>query len=106
MVNRRSFVRTLGASTVLPALSQAWAGFASAPSESVAGTRSRVDLNGQWERRVGDELFDLVEVPSSLRPSGYYQLRREFLLIMNSSRQAASIMAACRFWILHRLAYS
>ena len=80
MVNRRSFVRTLGASTVLPALSQAWAGFASAPSESVAGTRSRVDLNGQWERRVGDELFDLVEVPSSLRPSGYYQLRREFLL--------------------------
>jgi hypothetical protein len=25
-------------------------------------------------------LYDIIEVPSSLRPSGYYQLRREFLL--------------------------
>ncbi|MGA2983296.1 MAG: glycoside hydrolase family 2 TIM barrel-domain containing protein [Terriglobia bacterium] len=89
MFNRRRFVRTLGASTVLPALSHALGGFASAPSESATGTRSRVDLNGQWERRVGDELYDIVEVPSSLRPSGHYQLQREFLLPELSPRQRA-----------------
>jgi beta-glucuronidase len=37
-------------------------------------------LNGQWERRVDGELHDIVQVPSSLRPSGFYQLSREFLL--------------------------
>ncbi|HMD84361.1 MAG TPA: glycoside hydrolase family 2 TIM barrel-domain containing protein [Terriglobia bacterium] len=91
MVNRRSFVRTLGASTVLPALSHALAGFASAPSESGAATRSRLDLNGQWERRFDGELYDLVEVPSSLRPSGFYQLRREFLLPELSPHQRAML---------------
>jgi hypothetical protein len=88
MLNRRKFVRTLGASTVLPALSHAL-GVASAPSESAAGTRSRVDLNGHWERRIAGELYDIVEVPSSLRPSGYYQLRREFLLPALSPHQRA-----------------
>jgi hypothetical protein len=37
-------------------------------------------LNGHWERRVAGKLIDVVEVPSSLRPSGFYQLGREFLL--------------------------
>jgi len=91
MFNRRKFVRTLGASTVLPALSHALGGFASAPSESGAGPRARVDLNGQWERRVGGELYDIVEVPSSLRPSGCYQLRREFLLPELSPHQRAML---------------
>ena len=91
MFNRRRFVRTLGASTVLPALSHALEAFTSAPSESVAGTRSRVDLNGQWERRVGGELYDIVEVPSSLRPTGCYQLRREFLLPELSPHQRAML---------------
>jgi hypothetical protein len=89
MVNRRSFVRTLGASTVLPVLSHALAAGASRPSESAAGARSRVDLNGKWERLVGDKLYDLVEVPSSLRPSGSYQLRREFLLPELSAQKRA-----------------
>src|ERR1035441_6668050 len=39
MFNRRRFVRTLGASTVLPALSRAMQGSASVPPESVAGGR-------------------------------------------------------------------
>ncbi len=52
-------------------------------------SRSRVDLNGQWERWVGDKLYDVVEVPSSLHPSGYYQLRREFLLPELSAHQRA-----------------
>jgi len=79
MFNRRRFVRTLGASAVVPALSHALGGFAS-PSSPSAGSRSRVDLNGQWTRHVANKPYDIVEVPSSLRPSGYYQLRREFLL--------------------------
>jgi hypothetical protein len=87
MFNRRKFVRTLGASTVLPALSHALGGVA--PAESHAGTRARVDLNGQWERRVDGKLYDLVQVPSSLHPSGYYQLRREFLLPELSPHQRA-----------------
>src|SRR5271157_563420 len=91
MYDRRRFVRTLGASAVLPALSQALEGMATAPSESTAGKRSRVDLNGQWERRVDGELYDLVPVPSSLRPSGYYQLRREFLLPELSAHQRAML---------------
>jgi hypothetical protein len=89
MFNRRRFVRTLGASTVLPALSHAVGSFAAEPQETATRTRSRVDLNGQWERRVAGELYDLVEVPSSLRPSGYYQLRREFLLPELSPHQRA-----------------
>jgi hypothetical protein len=89
MFNRRGFVRTLGASTVLPALSQALGSFASEPSESASGTRSRVDLNGQWERRIDGELYDVIQVPSSLRPSGFYQLSREFLLSELSPHQRA-----------------
>ena len=89
MFNRRRFVRTLGASTVLPALTQAMQGFSAAPPEYVALARSRVDLNGQWERRVAATLIDIVEVPSSLRPSGLYQLSREFVLPELSPHQRA-----------------
>ena len=43
-------------------------------------TRTAVDLNGDWERHVHGKLVDIVDVPSSLRPSGLYRLRRNFLL--------------------------
>ena len=43
-------------------------------------TRSVVDLNGDWERHARGRLIDVVRVPSSLRPSGEYTLRRSFLL--------------------------
>ena len=89
MFNRRRFVRTLGASTVLPALSHALGSFASERSEPAAGTRARVDLNGQWERRIGGELYDVVQVPSSLRPSGCYHLERQFLLPELSGHERA-----------------
>src|SRR5215831_5787087 len=89
MFNRRRFVRTLGASTVLPALSQALGSLAAEPSESAGGTRSRVELNGHWERRIDGKLYDVVQVPSSLRPSGFYQLNREFLLPELSPHQRA-----------------
>ncbi len=39
-----------------------------------------VNLNGEWERYVHGKLVGSVQVPSSLPPSGVYNLRREFLL--------------------------
>jgi len=39
-----------------------------------------VDLAGTWERHVNGRLLDVIVVPSSLRPSGFYRLKREFLL--------------------------
>jgi hypothetical protein len=80
MVNRRKFVATLGGCAVLPAVSRALERSESKPAEAAAGARSRVDLNGQWERRIDGELYDVVQVPSSLRPSGCYHLERQFLL--------------------------
>jgi len=43
-------------------------------------SRSRLALGGRWERHVHGKILDLIQVPSSLHPLGYYRLRREFLL--------------------------
>jgi hypothetical protein len=50
------------------------------PEEAARGARARVDLNGPWERWIDGKSYDLVQVPSSLRPSGCYHLKRQFLL--------------------------
>lgn len=42
--------------------------------------RSRVNLNGVWRRHVNGEYYESIEVPSSQRPFGYYELKRNFLL--------------------------
>jgi hypothetical protein len=47
---------------------------------SVNSSRAVVNLNGDWERQVHDKQVGTVPCPSSLRPSGLYSLRREFLL--------------------------
>jgi len=89
MVNRRKFVVTIGASTVLPAVSAALGRPVAKPAQTGVGARARVDLNGQWERRIDGDLYDVVQVPSSLRPSGYYHLKREFLLPELSAHRRA-----------------
>ena len=86
MVNRRKFVATLSGCAVLPAVSRALEG---SESEPAAGARSRVDLNGQWERMINGNMYDVVQVPSSLRPSGCYQLKRQFLLPQLSEHERA-----------------
>ena len=80
---------TLGGCAVLPALSRAVERAEPKSEEAAAGARARVDLNGQWERWIGGELYDLVQVPSSLRPSGCYHLKREFLLPELSGHERA-----------------
>ncbi len=91
MVNRRKFVATLGGCAVLPAVSRVLERSESKPTETAAGARSRVDLNGQWERRIDGELHDVVQVPSSLRPSGCYHLERQFLLPELSGHERAIV---------------
>ncbi|MCZ2077673.1 MAG: hypothetical protein LC130_22040 [Bryobacterales bacterium] len=41
---------------------------------------SSVDLGGRWERRIGGQLYDLINVPSSYRPVGTATLARTFQL--------------------------
>ena len=50
---------------------------------------SRVDLSGAWERHVNGKFMDVISVPSSQRPLGFYHLKREFLLPAFSGRERA-----------------
>jgi hypothetical protein len=40
--------------------------------------RQRVSLDGDWRRRYNGELLDLIPVPSSQKPLGFYTLERTF----------------------------
>ncbi|HZP01741.1 MAG TPA: glycoside hydrolase family 2 TIM barrel-domain containing protein [Terriglobia bacterium] len=97
MISRREFVTTLGASTLLsgtPSLRAQAAG-----TESAQSGRSRINLNGEWERYIAEDLYDVVQVPSSLRPSGLYRLKREFLLPrLNSSQRAFAHFEAINYF--------
>ncbi len=79
-MDRRKFVTVLGASTVLPAFSSLRGKPASGHPENPIRSRSRIGLNGPWERYIDGVLYDVIPVPSSQRPIGSYELRREFLL--------------------------
>jgi len=72
MIDRRSFLSSLGASAVLVGVPA----FASQSDAVVHGSRTRISLNGEWEHRIDGVLYDKVTVPSSRRPSGYYSLNR------------------------------
>jgi hypothetical protein len=89
MIGRRKFISTLGASTVVPGLSISWGTAAKTSQSESAGTRSPVSLGGEWERYIDGSLFDLISVPSSQHPMGFYHLRREFLLPRLSRHQRA-----------------
>jgi hypothetical protein len=77
MMNRRRFVSTLGASTLLPA---AHALALPVSPETPAAGRAQISLNGEWQRYIGGKLYDTVPVPSSQHPLGLYNLKRRFLL--------------------------
>lgn len=83
-MNRRQFVGSLGlvSGAAIPGMS--------APT-AAAASRARVDLNGTWERHVNGAQVDRVVVPSSLPPSGYYRLKRTFLLPKLSANQRAFV---------------
>ncbi len=76
MINRRNFLSTLGASAVLGAVPA----LATQSAPVMIGSRKRVQLNGEWELRLDGQPYDVVEVPSSLHPTGFYTLGRSFAL--------------------------
>jgi hypothetical protein len=49
-------------------------------SGHTSASRRRVDLGGRWSRFVNGERWDDITVPSSLRPSGSYTLKKKVLL--------------------------
>jgi len=51
--------------------------FFAAPGATAPLTRSRASLHGQWERHVNGSLYDVIPVPSSQRPLGYYRLKHD-----------------------------
>jgi hypothetical protein len=75
MINRRGFLGTLGASAVLSAVPVS--GSAQSPTSN---SRKRISLNGEWERHIGGKPWDVVTVPSSLHPTGFYTLQRTVVL--------------------------
>lgn len=76
MINRRGFLGTFGASAVLCALPI----LGSESKAVVSGSRQRVSLNGDWELSIDGMLRDVVTVPYSRRPSGFYNLKRNLVL--------------------------
>src|SRR5205814_7842652 len=72
-MNRRRFLSSLSAAAAAP-LALAEEGHAPAPA------RMQVSLSGTWQRYVFGVAVDTVEVPSSLRPSGYYSLTRSYVI--------------------------
>jgi beta-glucuronidase len=95
MINRRNFLGTLGASAVLSAVPL----LATESEPIVSASRTRISLGGEWERRIGEVVYDTVFVPSSLRPSGNYILHRSFVLPRLSRGERAYIhFEAIAFW--------
>jgi len=79
MISRRRFVKSMGVGTMVPG----FAGALGTPSllpEPAKGSRSQVTLNGTWQRYLYGSPYDVVQVPSSQRPLGYYQLKRDFVV--------------------------
>jgi hypothetical protein len=89
MIDRRSFLSSLGASAVLVGVPA----FASQADTVVHGSRTSISLNGEWEHRIDGTLYDKVTVPSSRRPSGYYSLNRS----LNIPKLAAGQRSFVRF---------
>jgi Glycosyl hydrolases family 2, TIM barrel domain/Glycosyl hydrolases family 2/Glycosyl hydrolases family 2, sugar binding domain len=82
-IPRRDFFFTLSASALAPTLLGATLQNelrSSPPPQDFSSSRLRVELNGQWQRSFGGQTYDVVTVPSSLRPSGVYTLSRTFAL--------------------------
>ncbi|HVX65979.1 MAG TPA: glycoside hydrolase family 2 TIM barrel-domain containing protein [Bryobacteraceae bacterium] len=47
---------------------------------AAACAETRIDLAGQWERRIAGKIHDVIQVPSSYRPIGTVTLHRTFEL--------------------------
>ncbi len=91
MINRRKFIASLGASTLLTTAPTVLGNPETHAAEDAPRGRSRISLNGEWQRFIGTDLYDVVQVPSSLHPSGFYRLTRDILLPKLTLNQRAFI---------------
>jgi Glycosyl hydrolases family 2, TIM barrel domain/Glycosyl hydrolases family 2/Glycosyl hydrolases family 2, sugar binding domain len=78
-MDRRNFIASLGAAALTSSVPTSSQSEVEAGSGTLA-SRSRFDLNGLWRRFYDGHYYDTVDVPSSLRPSGIYTLRREIVI--------------------------
>ena len=96
MINRRSFLGSFGASSLMltvPTISIA------KPKTISRDSRVRFSLNGEWEHRIAGELQDTIIVPSSRHPSGFYSLNRNVVLPRLSPGQRAFVHCeAITYW--------
>jgi Glycosyl hydrolases family 2, TIM barrel domain/Glycosyl hydrolases family 2, sugar binding domain/Glycosyl hydrolases family 2 len=60
-----------------------------AQGSPVRSSRICVGLNGLWERHVNQVLYDIISVPSSQRPLGFYELKRSVALPRPTAAQRA-----------------
>jgi beta-glucuronidase len=88
MISRRGFVKSMGMGTVVPGLASAL-GTAPLQPEPPQSSRPQVTLNGTWQRHLLGSPYDVVQIPSSQRPLGYYQLKRDFVVPSLTSNQRA-----------------
>lgn len=90
-MNRRKFITAVGASTVLPVASRAAGKPVGVGQVQRESGRLHIDLAGVWERFIAGNLYDRIPVPSSERPLGFYELKRNFVLPALSTQQRAII---------------
>jgi len=88
MISRRRFMGSIGGSAVLPAVAVAL-GAPPLPPELQPDSRTRLDLNGVWQRYLYGSLYDLIDVPSSQRVLGSYRMKRTFVLPALSTDERA-----------------
>lgn len=86
MINRRSFLSTLGASAVVGAIPKV---VTENESASVSKSRRRFSLNGEWQVFINGSFREVTTVPSSRHPSGIYTLKRRVVLPRLSSNDRA-----------------
>jgi len=72
MISRRRFIGSLGGTSIRPSVASALGALPFQP-EQPRDSRSRVNLIGTWQRYLYGSLYDVIEVPSSQRPLGYYR---------------------------------
>src|SRR5215469_1753472 len=76
MISRRRFLHTLGVSAIAAATPILRREITATASDS----RKRILLIGEWERKIANRHWDVVAVPSSFHPIGFYSLKRSFVL--------------------------
>jgi hypothetical protein len=73
-MNRRDFLGAAGAGAAV--MNQA----VGREFPDSSAKRLRIDLNGPWKKSVAKSFVRTIDVPSSQRPSGSYELSREIIL--------------------------